>query len=127
MGKVDAILADAGYFSDANVFSCEEAEIGPFIPHGREKHYQSLIERFAHQEPLPEDAYTMSKMRYKLKTDEGRNFYAKRKSTVETVFGIIKHVVGFRQFLLRGFGSVSGEWTLVAMAWNIKIMFALKV
>ncbi len=127
LGKVDSILADAGYFSDTNVSSCEEAKIEPFIPPGREKHNQSPIERFAHQEPLPEDADTISKMRYKLKTAEGRKLYAKRKSTVEPVFGIIKHVMGFRQFLLRGFKSVTGEWTLVSMAWNLKRMFALKV
>ena len=127
LGKVDSILADAGYFSDTNISSCEKAEIEPLIPPGREKHNQSIVERFAHQNPLPEDADTISKMRYKLKTDEGRKLYAKRKSTVEPVFGIIKHVMGFRQFLLRGFESVIGEWTLVSMAWNLKRMFALKV
>ena len=127
LGKVDSILADTGYFSGTNVSSCEEVGIEPFIPAGREKHNQSLVERFAHQEPLPEGADTVSKMRYKLKTAEGRKLYAKRKSTVEPVFGIIKHVMGFRQFLLRGFKSVIGEWTLVSMAWNLKRMFALKV
>lgn len=64
-------------------------------------------------------------MKHKLKTDNGRELYAKRKSTVEPVFGIIKHVMGFRQFLLRGFETVTGEWTLVSIAWNIKRMFAL--
>ena len=127
LGKVDSILADAGYFSDANISSCEEAGIEPFIPPGREKHNQSFFERFAHKEPLPEDADIICKMRYKLKTDEGRKLYAKRKSTVEPVFGIIKHVMGFRQFFLRGFESVIGEWILVSMAWNLKRMFALKV
>lgn len=127
LGKVDGILADAGYFSDANVSACEQAEITPFIPPGKEKHNQSLAERFAEQEALPEDADSISKMRHKLRTTEGRKLYAKRKSTVEPVFGIIKHVMGFRQFLLRGFKSVTDEWTLVSMAWNIKRMFALKV
>ena len=51
--------------------------------------------------------------------------YAKRKSTVETVFGIIKHVLGFRQFHLRGLESVQGEWNLVCMAWNLKRLYAL--
>jgi hypothetical protein len=64
-------------------------------------------------------------MRQKLKTVEGRKIYAERKSTVEPVFGIIKHVLGFRQFSLRGLEAVSGEWTLVSMAWNLKRMFAL--
>ncbi len=64
-------------------------------------------------------------MKHRLKTDSGRKLYAKRKSTVEPVFGIIKQVMGFRQFLLRGFEAVSGEWLLVSMAWNLKRMFAL--
>jgi len=59
--------------------SCEKAEKEPFIPSGREKHNQSIVERFAHQKPLPADTDTISKMRYKLKTDEGRRPYAKGK------------------------------------------------
>ena len=48
-----------------------------------------------------------------------------RKQTPEPVFGIIKSVLGFRQFLLRGLDKVRGEWSLVTMAWNIKRMFTL--
>ncbi len=51
--------------------------------------------------------------------------YAKRKSTVEPVFGIIKHVMGFRQFMLRGLDAVSGEWNLVCIAFNLKRICAL--
>lgn len=126
LGNVEAILADAGYFSDDNVSACEKAEVEPFIPPGRQKHNQPLSERFAQPEPLAENADSISKMKHKLRTDRGRELYAKRKSTVEPVFGIIKHVMGFRQFLLRGLEAVTGEWTLVSMAWNIKRMFALK-
>ncbi len=93
LGKVDTMLADAGYYSDDNVSSCEQSEIESFIPLGRDKHNKSLVERFAQQKPLPEDADPISKMRHKLKTDEGRKLYAKRKSTVEPVFGIIEHVM----------------------------------
>ncbi len=125
LGKVKAILADAGYFSETNVALCESFSIEPYIPPGREKHNQPLLERFLEPEPLPEDADTISKMRHKLKTIEGRSIYGKRKSTVEPVFGIIKHVMGFRQFLLRGFEAVSGEWDLVSIAWNLKRLFVL--
>ena len=45
---------------------------------------------------------------------------------IRPVFGIIKSVMGFRQFLLRGFDNVRGEWNLVSMSWNIKRMFALQ-
>ena len=55
-----------------------------------------------------------------------RELYAKRKHTPEPVFGIIKSVLGFRQFLLRGLEKVKAEWTLVTLAWNMKRMFALK-
>jgi hypothetical protein len=65
-------------------------------------------------------------MRHRLKTREGKAIYARRKSTVETVFGIIKQVQGFRQFLLRGLDNVSGEWSLVCIGWNLKRLYALK-
>jgi transposase len=125
LGKVDTILADAGYYSDDNVAFSEQSEIDPFIPPSREKHNPPLTERFIDPAPLPEDAKPIDKMRNKLKTVEGRKVYAQRKSTVEPVFGIIKHVLGFRQFFLRGLEAVSGEWTLVSIAWNLKRMFVL--
>jgi hypothetical protein len=56
---------------------------------------------------------------------DDRDAYALRKQTPEPVFGIIKSVLGFRQFLLRGLDKVRGEWSLVTMAWNIKRMFIL--
>ena len=125
LGKVDILLADAGYYSDDNVASCERSGIEPYIPPNREKHNQPLAARFIDPAPLPEDAEPIDKMRNKLKSVEGRKVYAKRKSTVEPVFGIIKHVLGFRQFFLRSKEAVTGEWTLVSTAWNIKRMFAL--
>ncbi len=64
-------------------------------------------------------------MRHRLQTQEGAGLYAKRKSSVEIVFGIIKHVQGFRQFLLRGSDSVQSEWALVCIGWNLKRMHAL--
>jgi len=64
-------------------------------------------------------------MAHRLKTPEGRNLYALRKQTPEPVFGIIKSVLGFRQFSMRGLENARGEWSLVTMAWNIKRMFAL--
>jgi len=125
LGTIEKLLADTGYFSGSNISFCENADIEPFIPPGREKHNQPLYDRFTNPDPLPENADSVSRMRNKLKMNEGRNLYAKRKSTVEPVFGIIKNVMGFRQFLLRGLESVTGEWNLVSIAWNIKRMHAL--
>lgn len=53
--------------------------------------------------------------------------YAKRKCTVEPTFGIIKSVLGFRQFLLRGLQAVGHEWTLVCIGWNLKRMHRLQM
>lgn len=125
LGKINTMLADAGYYSDDNVASCGKSGIDTYIPPNRDKHNLPLAERFIDPAPLPEKARVIDKMRNKLKTVEGRKIYAERKSTVEPVFGIIKHVLGFRQFFLRGLEAVSGEWTLVSIAWNMKRMFAL--
>jgi len=119
------ISAHTGYFSEANVNQCIKAEVTPLFSTGRQKHNQPLQERFTKPEPLPDNASPVEHMKYHLKTSEGKQLYGKRKSTVEPVFGIIKHVMGFRQFMLRGYEAVSGEWTLVSIAWNLKRMFAL--
>lgn len=60
-----------------------------------------------------------------LNTPEGRARYGRRKCTVEPVFGIVKQVMRFRQFLLRGLTKVKGEWNLVCLAWNVKRMAVL--
>jgi hypothetical protein len=64
-------------------------------------------------------------MKHRLKTSAGKAVYATRKSTIEPVFGIIKSVMGFRQFLLRGFEAAQGEWDLVCIAWNLKRLHTL--
>ena len=84
-----------------------------------------LQECFEEPPALSDGATAVDQMKHKLKTPAGRAIYAKRKSTVEPVFGVIKAVMGFRQFLLRGLESVRGEWTLVCMAWNLKRLHVL--
>jgi transposase len=128
MGSIQALLADTGYFSEGNVKLCEEETIVPYISPHREKHNQWLKKRLegAGLEKPPEAADAVELMKYRLQTDAGRTVYARRKSTVEPVFGIIKSVMGFRQFLLRGFESVQGEWDLVCTAYNLKRLHALR-
>jgi transposase len=125
LGKVDELLADNGYYSAGNVNACAAAGIEPVIAMGRDAHHPSLAERFA-DEPAPrENSTPLEAMRHRLQTKAGKARYALRKQTPEPVFGIIKSVLGFRQFLLRGLDKVRGEWSLVTMAWNLKRMFAL--
>jgi transposase len=125
LGRPETLLADNGYFSEANVTLCEAANIEPLIALGRQPHHQSLSERFGAAPPPPKNPTPVEAMAYRLKTPQGKKLYALRKQTPEPVFGIIKSVIGFRQFLLRGLNNVRGEWSLVTMAWNIKRMFAL--
>lgn len=126
LGSVDTLLADSGYFSEANIDICEENKITPYIAPGREGHNQSLTERFSEPLPIPDDADAVTRLKHRLKTVTGKAVYAARKSTVEPVFGIIKSVLGFRSFLLRGFELVQGEWTLALIGWNLKRLHTLK-
>ena len=126
IGKVDTILSDAGYFSESNVEACEAEHVKPYIAIHRDYHNQTIKERLSQPDPIPDDADPVVRMRHRLHTPLGRKLYAKRKSTVEPVFGIIKHVMRFRQFLLRGLDAVRGEWNLVCIAWNLKRMHILK-
>ena len=125
LGRVKHLLADTGYFSAANVESCIEAKIEPLLAAGRDKHHPHWEDRFTEPPPLNEPASAVERMKHRLKTRQGRKRYGLRKQTVEPVFGIIKSVMRFRQFLLRGLVAVQGEWKLVTLAWNIKRMAAL--
>jgi transposase len=127
MGRPETLLADAGYFSKNNVERCQRDGITPFISFGREQHNFPLEKRFAppDEAPLTEDPVLL--MKHRLSTPEGRRIYGQRKGKIEPVFGIIKQVLGFRQFLLRGFESVKGEWSLVCSAFNLKRMHRMFV
>ncbi|MFH0934408.1 MAG: IS1182 family transposase [Pseudomonadota bacterium] len=126
LGTVDTLLADTGYCSAANIAACEDAGVEPYIAVAREDHHPGWRERFTEPLPLETDVTPMQKMAHKLKTKLGRMLYALRKQTVEPVFGIIKSVMGFRQFLLRGLEKAKGEWMLVCLAWNLKRMAVLR-
>lgn len=125
LGNIGNILADAGYFSETNVEGCLARNIAPYISTHRHKHNLSLEERFSEPEPLPDNSNPVDEMKHRLKTKEGRQLYSRRKCTIEPVFGIIKSALGFRQFLLRGFDAVCGEWNLVCIGWNLKRLFTL--
>ena len=114
------LLADAGYFSEANVNACATVGIDPLIAQGRQSHYPPLAEHTAADPPAPENPTAVEAMAYRLQTKAGKALYALRKQMPEPVFGIIKLVMAFRLFSLRGLDKVPGEWKLVTVAWNIK-------
>jgi len=121
VGKPAAAALDTGYFSETNIAALERRGIEPYIATGREAHHQSWQTLFTERPaPPPEDASPKVKMAYKLQTEIGQAIYRLRKCTVEPVIGIIKEVLGFRQFSLRGLAAAAGEWCLVCLAFNLK-------
>jgi hypothetical protein len=127
LGKVKALVADSGYFSQNNAGLCEAKRIAPYLANRRQQHHPSLKSRISGPLPLPAKSDAVETMKWRMQTPAGRKLYARRKSTIEPVFGIIKAVMGFRQFLLRGLQAVVGEWTLVCLAWNMKRLHGLKL
>ena len=127
LGRVKRLLADTGYASEDNVSACAQAKIQPLIALGREAHHGGLFDRFTDPAPLPAKPTPLAAMRHRLQTRRGRKLYALRKCTVEPVFGLIKRVMKFRQFSLRGISGARGEWSLVCLAWNLKRMNAVFV
>ena len=124
LGRVKRLLADNGYASEANVNACVQVKVQPLMALGREAHHRALFERFADPAPLAGKPTPLAAMRQRLQTRRGRKLYALRKCTVEPVFGLIKRVMKFRQFSLRGISGARGEWSLVCLAWNLKRMNA---
>ena len=126
-GAVETLIADSGYCSAANIEACHKAAVTPLIAVAREQHHRGWRERFSEPAALAPEASATQTMAHTLKSKAGRALYALRKQTVEPVFGIIKSVMRFRQFSLRGLDKVRGEWSLVCMAWNLKRMAVLRL
>jgi len=126
LDRPDGIAMDNGYFSASNIEASEQRGIKPYIATGREAHYKRVDDLLGNlpDEP-PADASPKEKMAYKLATEIGKAIYRLRKCTVEPVIGIIKEILGFRQFSLRGLKNVAGEWCLVCLAFNLKRMHSI--
>lgn len=128
LGKPKAAALDNGYFSAANIEIFEDHQVEVYIATGREPHHKDWRTFFQElPEPPAENASPKVKMAYKLQTEIGRAIYRLRKCTVEPVIGIIKEVLGFRQFSLRGLKAAAGEWCLVCLAFNLKRMNTLRL
>jgi transposase len=126
LGQPEGAALDNGFFSEHNILALEQRNIEPYIATGREPHYKS-VDTLLGKVPAepPADASPKEKMAYKLATEIGKEIYRLRKCTVEPVIGIIKEVLGFRQFSLRGLANAAGEWCLVCLAFNLKRLHTL--
>ena len=117
------LLADAGYCSDVNLAAVSDTTIDAYISTRKHKHGERP--RLCPRGPLPKTATITDRMSRKLQTKAGAAVYAARKGIVEPVIGQIKQARGFRQFLLRGFEKVQGEWSLVCTTHNILKLYRL--
>jgi hypothetical protein len=127
LGQVTDLLADTGYFSGDNVKACVGDNIQPMLAVARDHHHPCVFDRFAPDAPAPKTDDLVTLMKNQLSTQSGRALCALRKQTVEPVFGIIKHVMGSRQFSMRGLDKVPGEWTLATLACDVKRINVLRM
>jgi hypothetical protein len=131
VGQASAVLADTGYVNTDAFERLEKDGLELYVSVSRNesqsaRRYDYRPKSVTERPPKTVKDPRLSAMQEKLRSEAGRALYALRKQTVEPVFGIIKSVLGFRQFLLRGFEKVSGEWDLVCLAYNVKRLWALK-
>ena len=106
--------ADAGYYSKAAITHEAVRAVNLHVPPNQRKPLKG-----EEHTALPTDATLQERMWHKLASKAGREVFSRRKVIVEPVFAQIKHVRGFRQFLLRGLGQVEAEWLLVCMTHNL--------
>lgn len=112
------VSADAGYYSRAAITHQSVRDVDLHVPPNQRKPLD-----WGPEVALPENATLQERMWHKLGSKAGREVFSKRKVIVEPVFAQVKHVRGFRQFLLRGLAQVEGEWLLVCMTHNLMKMF----
>ena len=119
--KPKKMSADSGYFSKANAEYLDGEGVDAYVATERQKHGHSAPP--APRGRIPKDATVKERMARKLRTKKGRETYAKRKSSVEPVFGQVKEARGFRRFLLRGIEAVRAEWRLMCLTHNLLKLF----
>ena len=132
-GPVTAALVDSGYYSEAAVRQAEQSPAGTpthtivYAAVEKTGHHRSVtdLEKRAEPDPPAADASVKEIMLHRLRTSAGKALYKLRQQTVEPVFGIIKSVLGFRQFQMRGTRKATLEWTLVCLAYNLKRLHTL--
>jgi transposase len=127
IGVPSTVLADTGYANGEAVAELQKDKIEALVAIPGKNHRRSHDLRPTPPEKPQREvkAPWMKEMKTQLETEAGKKKYGKRKQTVEPVFGIIKHAMKFRQFLLRGIDKARGEWSLVALAYNCRRLHVL--
>jgi transposase len=131
--SVAEVLIDSGFVSAAAVGHVETDTAGRpsgvrvLAAVGRSRHGRTVaqLEQRADPPPPPPEATFTEKLAHRTACRAGRERYKLRQETIEPAFGVIKEVLGFRRFSLRGLAKVSLEWTLVTLAYNLKRLHRL--
>ena len=127
--KPQAVLADRGYLNGPMIEQIQDQGIEAYVALSAEAHerrrYDLRCEKQRREKPRQYRAAVLVAMEQKLRSPEGRARYLRRQASVEPVFGIIKKVLGFEQFSLRGLQKVTLEWNLVCTAYNLKRLHKL--
>jgi transposase len=129
IGLPTTVLADTGFASGPGVAALAARGIEPLVAIGRTQPHRPYDFR---PPPRPKATRRVTEpwrldMQAKLDTPDAKARYARRKQTVEPVFGIIKSALGFTRFRLRGLAKVTAEWTLVALAYNCRRLHRLQL
>jgi transposase len=135
VASVAAVLTDSGFYSEAAVQAVERNAAGQptgttvYAAVEKKEHHRTVSDLEKKDEPsAPASGASVGEiMKQRLQTAAGKAKYKLRQQTVEPVFGIIKSILGFRQFLLRGKEKVGLEWKLVCVAYNLKRLHRMGV
>lgn len=129
VGQPSTVLGDAGFANGEAVGRLQERKIEVLVAVSRPDNQRAYDFRppkpDAVPPPEPKAAWRKA-MKRQMQTEDAKAKYRKRKQTVEPVFGIIKNVLGFTRFFLRGIENVKNEWLLVTLAYNCKRLYNLK-
>lgn len=115
--RAATVLADAGYKAEANFAALEQRGVDAYVSLGKGEDLRTTVEASG-------GPYTQ-RMGWKLRSEEGRRRFKRRKVIVEPVYGWIKRVLGFRGVSMRGLRKAKGEWSLVCLAVNLRRMATL--
>ena len=124
-----AVLADHGYLNGSSIEQIQSQGIEAYVALSAQayqrRRYDLREEKKRRENPRQHRAPVLIAMEQKLSSPEGHKRYLRRQASIEPVFGIIKRVLGFRQFSLRGLQKVALEWNLVCIAYNLKRLHRL--
>ena len=120
LGAPEPVLADNGYLNGEHVKCLEEKGIEVLASPGAEakntrRRYDFRPSKLRSGSMREPKAGWIIGMKKKIQSEEGRTKYKLRKQTVEPVFGIIRNVPGFGNFMLGGLEKATGEWNLATL------------